>query len=914
MKKIELIVLDFQILEHFYSEYFVLTSKCKKNDLKVCRTLLRLCTELHKNYPNLEKIKKKLNNLMKVFEKCLQVYSKLMKDYQSQENLELYGSFLLNILNDSKGNKYLTLARNMSNDLYNDSKIFWLLDKDTGYCVFTSNKKDYGRIIEFNQQFIDILHINKETVSENLLDLIFGPFQKTAHDLFLKKLEKMSDFEVLRECFRCFVDFEDFFIDIDLYLIPIDWKDEKCLLLTIRPLNEILIVIEKNFKILNVSRNFVGKVLGSNNKSSISLLLNKKISYFLPNFENKYKEDSSFSYELFSTTGKMDITSKTFRYKHLEYIFLTVRNFSRAAFRQNSLMETIKRKHSLTIVQISDSTHYSKNKIAEKASNLSMKDSTIESKKYDYEPESFSLSKRAKKDNNEILTVFTTRKTCIKLILVVIYLLSVLSMAGSLVCIVFYVRSFRDSVMISKYSDMLSTMQDITMEARMLSLVHLGLLPESFKTTFRSFLNQSISDLDSLLEEVDSSKFISENNLFNEKIVNILIFHSKSIRNGKTSLEEGVRLFIKSAKSFYFSEYWKNDDFLFLFANGHGSLIEKFSENLHFICEKFISSKATAEKYLVIIIVLPQLFLAALLIITLFPQLRKVGKSYKDILREITGLKKEKLIKISESIVKRLKIYHHEIREVKNTSRNRKPEIKKKWKISALLFFMVLVIYFLIVNFCVTFPATKLNDQLAIYTGEGLMTINYYVHLSYFWSTEEFLNDFPNYSYDSLMSEHNLRGDMKSQVFEAGDRILRILTDFRVNMKDKESQSFLLDTTCDSLCSSSLKGGLYSEIKNLLMTEQYGLQLTKISNFNYSVTHYLHVSSITSNINSFRKICRDYSEKILLQWNYLAIGVILNLLFGLALIVVYHIHLRTSLRNVVMFITFRIFYKSSSQQ
>lgn len=912
MKKIELIVSEFRILEHFYSDYFLLTSKCKKNDLKVCRTLLRLCTELHKNYPNLSKIKQKLTNLMTVFEKCLKIYSNLMKDYQSQENLELYGSFLINILSDTKGNKYLTLAKNMSSEQYNDSKVFWLLDKDTGYCVFNVNSKDFGRIIEFNQQFLDILHINKETISENVLDLIYGPFQKVAQDLLFHKLNRMRDFEVLRDCFRCFVDYEDFFIDIDLYLIPINWKNEKCLLLTIRPLSEILIVIEKDLKILNVSRNFVNKVLGNHNKTTIPFMLNKKITYFLPDFLKKYQENSSFSFEIYGTASKMDIVSKTFKYKHSEYIFLNISNLSKAIFRQNSLMETIKRKHSLMIIQISDNQHLSKSKIAEKASNLSMKDSTIESKKYDYEPESFSLSKRAKKDNNEILTVFTKRKTWIKLILLFIYICSIISMAGALVCVVFYVKSFRESVIIGKYSDILGTIQDITIETRMLNLINLGFMQSSFSPVFKSYLNSSTTDLQSLIEEIDSNPLISNSKFYSKKSIDLVTWFNQTLVHKSTSLEDAIRQYISKSQSFYSSPYWNNDDFLFLYTNGHGSLIQRFIEDLHLVSYEFYTSKLKAEQYLILIIVLPQVFLGLLMVLLLFPQLRKVGKSYKDILREITSLKNEKLMKISEIVIKRMKIYHHEVRDVKNSERNRKPEIKKKWKFSALLFISVLAGYCVVVNICITIPASGLNEKLKIYTGEGLMTINYYIMFSYFWVMEHYLLDLGNLSYNEILPYYMLKGDMSSKVYSADDKIRSYLKDFRVHMHNPDSQTYLLSSTCSTSCQSS-NLGLSSEISDLLLIQERVLQLKQISNVNSTLGHYQKATQIKSDINSFRKICRDYTEEVLINWNFLALGISINLLFGIFLVIAYHINLRSSLKSVVMFVTFRIFYKGSAK-
>jgi hypothetical protein len=131
-------------------------------------------------------------------------------------------------------------------------------------------------------------------------------------------------------------------------------------------------------------------------------------------------------------------------------------------------------------------------------------------------------------------------------------------------------------------------------------------------------------------------------------------------------------------------------------------------------------------------------------------------------------------------------------------------------------------------------------------------------------------------------------------------------------MHNPDSQTYLLSCTCSTSCQSS-NLGLSSEISDLLLIQERVLQLKQISNVNSTLGHYQKATQIKSDINSFRKICRDYTEKVLINWNFLALGISINLLFGIFLVIAYHINLRSSLKSVVMFVTFRIFYKGSAK-
>lgn len=916
MEKIELIVSDYKILQEFYSKYFRLSAKSKKYDLSVTLNLYRICSELYKSYPCMIKIEKKLGILMQRFDKCLKFYSALMKDYQSQENLELYGSFLVNILNDAKGKKYLTLAKNIDPELYNENKGFWLLNKQTGFCVFSAGKNDYGKIIDVNQQLYDILHLNKESASENIFDCIYGPLKKVAHELLENKLSKQSEFELIQDCLKCPVDYENFFIDIELQLMPISWKSSKHLLLAIRPITEILIIIDQSLNILNVSRNFITKVLGTNNKSSSNFLLNRKITYFLPNFLKVYKENSIFLYEIWNVPDKMEISSKTFKFKHNHFIFLSVSNFSKSIFRQNSMTESLKRKHSLTIIQIAESHNFSNKKTKKKLAQFTQHESTIESKKYEYEPDSFDMTKRAKKNNIRAFSSFSKKENWIKVTLVGLFIISVISTIGALVFLMAYIGSFEDSNVIEDYSDMLSKVFKVTIDARYYQLSYSGYFPESHSQVIKAYLNNSIQELSDLLDSVKDESIIQGNQYFYKDLVELVNVKEDSVNIKKTNMQDAIRQFISIAKVLNSSSTWQNEAFRFVYINGHSFIIDRFFESIHLAAEDFSHKQLTTEGYLLMIFFIPQVFILLFTIFTIIPQLKNIGRSYKEILREISRLKIDQLKKISDVAVKRMKAYHQMNYEVKNTDRNRKPEIKKKWKVNSLILVCLLILYFIIVNVCLTLPASKLNKTLNTYTGESLIVLSNYVYISFFWAIEHFLLYDPRHSYNTIAPNFLRDGDIQDKVYKADEKILNIINELRININDPSSKAFLLELGCEDLtqCTNKLPVGLYFQLLELINTHDYSLMLKAVLPFRAYSHTYDKVFNLTENISAFRKICRNYTKHVLDNWNYIGIGVAINLIFGGCLVLVYCFRIKRTMEKTKRFVTFRVFLAQEAKE
>jgi len=603
---------------------------------------------------------------------------------------------------------------------------------------------------------------------------------------------------------------------------------------------------------------------------------------------------------------QMEITSKTIKFRHNEYIFLTVSNFCKSMFRQNSMVGTLKRKQSLTIIQIAESHNMAKSNIKKKSVQSFNNLTTLESKKYDYEPESFNLAKRVNKSNTETFSTILRKRFTLKLLLILLYIGSLISMIGALIYLVVYVDSFNDSVAIAEYSDILGEVLKTTINVRYLQLLHLGYFPQTYNSTIKGFLSESTYAMSDLFDSVNNKRFIKDNDIYNHNLVDLIVIKGNLTSIKKTSMQDSLRQIISYAKVLNNSNDWDNEAFLFVYLNGHNYIIDKFFESIHLAVHDFNRAQQDSEIHLYIIMIVPQSAMLIFVLIGILPQLRNIGKSYKDLLREITKIKKDQLQKMSEAAVKRMKTYYSLNREVKDTKRNRKPVVKKKWKLNATLLIAFSLIYLLIVNVSLTITASNLNNTLDVYTGESLMTMGNYVYISFFWLLENFMSNDPAYTYDTIMPNYLRDGYKAQRVFDADDNIRRIINELREKIADPKSKDFLLSKACEdsSLCIGDIHGGLYSKLLELLIHHEQALKFKFRAPFQAFSSHYEKVENIHKRITTFRKICRSYTKEILENSNFIIFGVLLNLSFGLGLTLLYRIRFKSTLKKVLRFASF----------
>ncbi|OMJ69207.1 hypothetical protein SteCoe_33132 [Stentor coeruleus] len=913
LQKCRKILSDFSVLEHFYSSYFTLNLKSKKSDLKVCRNLLSLCTELHENYSSLSKIDKKVTMLVYFLKRSLRLYGKLMKDYQNHESLEMYGSFLTGVLNDNKGLKYLNLAKTMSSDLGNDNTTCWILDSTSGFCIFSIEKHEQGLILEYNPNFLEILSIQKEIAPENILSIPFPPFDKIAMDIIYSKYLSTKKLTLMEDCFRIVADCETLLMDIEVNLLPIKWKKKTCLLMSCKRISEIVILLNNDYTIVGVSKNFLNVVLGYSNRFTVPQIMNKKIHYFLPNFTKNYVENGFFEYADMNN-GKMRISSKSIKYKHWSFVVLIISNIRGCLFRQTSMLKTIQRRHSLNIIQFSDVHNeiFDSSKIIENPEpKLMQNESTFDSRKYEYEPESFSLSARSKKQNSDILRDFEQKITLLQLILVLLYIFSILCIIGILLFLYFYLKSFEEFNTVEKISYIASELLQISYSARRLQLINSGFFLLEDQNYYRELLKNSTSAMHGYLEEIQSSSLsiIKDHNPdFTNDIVTIVTLNMDNQIIEKINLIEALRKIAINAETLATSEVWKNYEFLMIYVNSVDDVLRHIIGCIEKISKNFHEEKDRIRLKLMLVIVIPQIILIGLFFTFFMPPLMQVSKIYKRVIKEILSIKRDMLIKTEKSSMRRMEVYHREIHNSKSTTRNRRPRIRDQWVYYTFLLICIIGAYFALLNFLITLPISSLHLDLEKYTNKDMLFLNIYIYSSYYWAWENNYSYYPNISYYTIQETYSIYPQIPITISLLNSKIFNILHILKENIKDLDIQNFLIESTCfnTGYCDNYFYNGLIGAIDDTVMEIE---NWVKNNGKNEGIFGLKRMNNVINAVVELQTMCEKYVAKKLDQSDYIKICIVLNFLFALSILVFYKGFLRMLFKKILLYAKVRIFFK-----
>ncbi|OMJ84522.1 hypothetical protein SteCoe_14329 [Stentor coeruleus] len=914
LQKCEKMLSNFTVLEHFYSSYFLLSLKSRKNDLKVCRNLLSLCSELHESYPSLTKINKKVVFLIHFLKTTLKIYGKLMKDYQNQESLEIYGSFLSEILNDEKGRKFINLSKTMNSELSFDNTNNWVLDSSSGFCIFSIEKHEQGAILEMNQNFLEILSIQKEIAPENILSILFPPFDKIAYDIIANKLVNTKKLILLEDCFRFVFDFESLLIDIEVNLLPIRWKKKSCLLFSCKRLNEIKILLSENFAILGISRNFLNNVLGYSNRSTVSQILNTNIGYFLPKFTANYIENGLFDYAD-ENKKKMRITSKSFNYKTMSFIILKISNVRGSIFRQTSMLKTIHRRHTLSIIQFSDA-HTTElldtNKVDKLESKPFQNESSCDSQKLNYEPESFSLSARSKKENSFILQGLDQKIKILKSSLIILYIFSVLSIIGILTFLYFYLISFEEFKTVEKFSYMTSELIEIAFAARNLQLVSLGIISLDTSNYYKELLKNATLAMHEHLDEFynsDSNLIKNDNSDLLNNVVHLVVFTNGTLYEEKTNLIQALKILAINAETLAASSNWENEEFMMIYINTMDDVLIHALGSLEQISDNFHTQKNKLKLNLMLVIILPQVIISGLFAISFLLPLTQVDKYYKKAVRQIFSIKKDSLLKTSINLIKRMQVYHQETHIIKNTSRNRRPDIHKRWTIYAIIITIILSVYFILLDLLVTAPINSLHRDLEKFTSTDMLQLNIYLYTSYYWAWENHYTNFPSISYYSLQCEYLTVSNISNKIYSINKKIHQITQNFKTNFQNPTIQNFLLNTPCNNnlYCENYFKNGLKGAIDNTV--DDINNWVVSENN-STDIFDLVRIHNIHSAVSKFQYLCENYVTEKLNESSYMTICIVLNVFLAIGLVVFYKGFLKRFFKRILLYAKVRIFFKS----
>ncbi|CAG9323958.1 unnamed protein product [Blepharisma stoltei] len=198
-----------------FLNYFQQLNWIKKEDKKLCETLLEFWKEVASDSPILNRLIRKLNFIDKNILSLSREYSQIITKFSnSRESLALYASYTRNILFDiEKGimldNKlryFDRLAQNSTNDIRN----FSFFDDGNGILIFSNEEENFGEILFANSAASETLKFTS-LVGNSISNFVIPYYRK----IFIEKMKWYAHFSSASE-----IDLEEgFFIDLPTHFL-----------------------------------------------------------------------------------------------------------------------------------------------------------------------------------------------------------------------------------------------------------------------------------------------------------------------------------------------------------------------------------------------------------------------------------------------------------------------------------------------------------------------------------------------------------------------------------------------------------------------------------------------------------------------------------------------------------------------
>ncbi|CAG9321888.1 unnamed protein product [Blepharisma stoltei] len=179
--------------------YLIDLEEAEKDDEKLCCDLISLWNEVTCKKPRLGKLESLAHKVSKLIEKLKDEYMSLIA-YKHAKAFELYGSFLMNVLNEHQfGNLIMNKRNSFKNPDFKSKseKRLTRFDDENGIILISASKKDLGEIVYINQKAAEILEENIHSATGNKIwQYIPNPYQDSHRQYMTEWIENCKSTEV----------------------------------------------------------------------------------------------------------------------------------------------------------------------------------------------------------------------------------------------------------------------------------------------------------------------------------------------------------------------------------------------------------------------------------------------------------------------------------------------------------------------------------------------------------------------------------------------------------------------------------------------------------------------------------------------------------------------------------------------
>lgn len=220
-------------------KYFLEFSEIKKSDRNFCQCYNNLITTLSENSTQIRDLKALIIEMVEKLYGLEKGYTSLLMRFpNSAEIKQIYGTFLLNILNDSqRGNKLIAKSSTVKANRNNTRNLLKFIS-DRCFLVVSGDYNSLGKVLFFNQNFLNFLGYTNQTIKGvSLNQLIPKEYTKKHDSHVLRFLENSVTNIVFKNLVLSLVDSEGYLCECIINCECIGYGHAINFILAIDPLN-----------------------------------------------------------------------------------------------------------------------------------------------------------------------------------------------------------------------------------------------------------------------------------------------------------------------------------------------------------------------------------------------------------------------------------------------------------------------------------------------------------------------------------------------------------------------------------------------------------------------------------------------------------------------------------------------------
>jgi len=790
-----------------YIDYLRQIGNAKDCDLNVCNLVISLCNELYSFYPQTGKIENFLKALSLELKKTDEKYKELVKNFGNTITLELYGGFLVKLMNDQYGEQYLLAAANESETKERRRQEHTLFNRDLGICIISARPSDVGTVLHVNEQFLSIFgYIYSEVINNEYNKLLATPADKEMKSKLIRSIKYGYSLIELNKLLSLIEDEKGFLKSVDVVPHLTAWNSEPYILIAVQELDWCTILLNSDKFIKIHSDDLADIMLFSDNQEvkdtirTTGKIIGVDIEEIFPGLKEQFLLDKTLKYvssynrkKVLMTITKLEFSFETnyvLRIKREVYHSSDTYNKSIKEAESNPAVEP----KFVNFEEAKEEVLEDDPLVLEKKRTISIEgdNTNYGTTEQRFEERDHSLGHASYSNSSTLMTKGALSKLAPKLnqnvkifkfFLFGVFFLEICACIVTLLFITSIITRVENVSLFRELSDLRYYSSDMALQARSLNLIDSGVLPQEKASFCIDRLNQDIEGIDRIIgmikDAITDWPEQSQYYYFN-KVVPVWEIRDGDYVETKTSLFDASFKIMLQALDIIESSEWKMTDpsMFYLYRNSVAEMLNFYN----FTFFELVKAEEEDRKQTMIeisaLVATCGGILAIGVLLFLAPRLTMIDQHNKEIWEFFNSQSLDTVSEVRQNALTRLESVHNtEDMTGWNAKRKKEAKYKPRWPylLLKLGIFPLITVAFLSLAFIYTYSQVQVVLQTMPHYINWGGSRSTSILTSYFWLREHYLEDNPDYGYNVINKEGQSRIPIKE--------IDRLSTNLHTTMK-----------------------------------------------------------------------------------------------------------------------------------